>query len=129
MSAAPKRKLFLSRSQLMFEINALRITQQDLDTGLFYMACTERWAFNYGNKSPTNRKIADALNKAQAEGRVEFIEFGDDDSRNWTQLDQLLTRNGFRPIRFRKADGHVHFSAGEAACRCEQLDVIHRGER
>lgn len=127
--AAKKRKLFLSRSQLMIEINAKRITQEDLDTGLFYLACTNMWAASYGSKSAVNRIIADALVKAEVEGRAEFVEFGDDDSRNWVQLDRLLERNGLKKVRFRKADGFVHFSPAEAACRCEQLDAVHRGER
>ena len=107
------RTLFLSYSGLLDLIKTEKVTQQELETGLFFFECTREHVnsnpFDESSVNTLPKRFEDEMHivtaraaviKAQKEGRVAFRP----DRRSsctFTQLYQLLNRNGvtFRPFR------------------------------
>lgn len=91
------KTLFFSFSGLARRMNtASEPTQEQLDTGLFFMACSRDHALDPRNQyvsAEGGRRIREAILKAELEGRCEWRR--DDRVRTFGQLYRLIQAGGY----------------------------------
>lgn len=115
------RKLFVSFTGTIRGLSKGTVTQQDLDTGIFYFGCAkihacapwkpdhgfvcneltwffkdEEGKFDADAAGVVHRALVAAIEKAESDGRVAWRENGL--SNTYGQLSELLAKNGFGPI-------------------------------
>ena len=121
-------KLFVSFTTLLGAIAGNAVSQEDLDTGLFYFGCVRSHAFTPGAEAefdervslkergaPAHEKLIAALTKAEAEGRCRWHR-PDNHTRlaPYTLLNELLEANGIEKLKFVQEDfepGHYCYPA------------------
>jgi hypothetical protein len=127
------RKLFVSIKGAIGALMSGYATAADLDNGLFFLCGTgpEALADDEGLGYPENlvQQLADAMGKAEQEGRGQWslarsvVQEGYNEYR---LINQLLTRNGFRPIDESSASENMRYrqAAVEERLRGQELEVI-----
>lgn len=117
-------KLFVSFTTLLGQIAANAVTQEELDTGLYYFGCIRSHAFAPGAEGefdervglrekggPAHEKLVQALNKAEAEGRCSWHhpELGTRKAP-YTLLNELLVANGIGALPLKSEFEPAHYS-------------------
>lgn len=103
------RKLFVSFTALLREMKNDRVTEKDLERGLFYFGCTRRHAFEPGTQGESNelmwifkdtdeaqathQVLLKYVQKAEADGRCVWREA--DQMNSYEQLNALLVKHGY----------------------------------
>jgi hypothetical protein len=102
------RKLFLSFSGLINQLKEEKVSQEDLDQGIFYFGCTKGHVFGpyeeteaYSADDPDSgrlihEQIKEAVQKAESENRAAYREYGK--RNNIDQLNTLLTAQGYEAL-------------------------------
>ncbi|MDQ7815098.1 MAG: hypothetical protein RDU25_04825 [Patescibacteria group bacterium] len=108
------RHLFVSFTGTLGALKAGKVTESDLETGLFYFGCCREHAIDpWKEKEPCNEvlwffrddvekgrevhaRLVTAIEKAEAEGRCMWRQQGEHQS--YEALNRLLAVNGFDPI-------------------------------
>lgn len=115
------QKVFLSFTQIKFDLLAGSLTYKDLQQGLFHLGCARENILDERNNpagqmlediertegkvvkgrvitySEVFEIIRDALLKAEEEGRIQWRTLADGNS-SWGMLNGLLERNGYRRL-------------------------------
>ena len=111
------RKLFVSFTGLLYALQQKKVSQADLDNGIFYFSCirehaVEPWGSSYNElnnfqredgsvdsdaAATAHRLVIAAITKAEREGRIAWRQ--DRETPNtFRQLNDLLAANGFATI-------------------------------
>ncbi len=128
------RKLFLSFSGLLYALASGKITQDDLNTGLFYFGCRRQHAFhpeqdayneitsvsrdNAGVGERAHALLVEGLIKAEAEGRVNWR--GENENR-YGELSKLLVANGLPELHMSQDQHHSYSYPGVEDLVKEQM--------
>lgn len=127
------RKLFVSIKGAIGALMSGYASASDLDNGLFFLCGTGEESLVDDEKLgyPENRiqQLAVAMRKAEEEGRGQWsmgrpVEW--ESYNEYRVLNQLLTRNGFRPIDERPASEYMRYrqTAVEKRLQGQDLEVI-----
>lgn len=116
-------KLFLSFTGLLYAIAHNSVSEEDLNTGLFYFGCMRGHAYEPGahgeldervllkeKGAPAYAKLVQALAKAESEGRCRW--FRPEPGvlhAPYTLLNELLTTNGVAALQFDEEQDYVQY--------------------
>jgi hypothetical protein len=136
-------KLFVSFTSVLYALKNGRVTETDLQKGLFVFGCTRDHAINPGaqeefvervvkERPDIHQMLVKALLRAEADGRVNWRS-ATDNNVTYEMVDDLLVRNGYRQLMGTREyeemygqpfyRGHYNYPTVE---RCSlQLEVIH----
>lgn len=105
------RKLFVSYTSLLREVSLGRVTDQDLQQGLFYFGCwrqhvmhpgeageADELTWNDGKHAHAYPVIIKALVQAEADGRAAWHNDPERHVNPWQLLDELLGINGLSTL-------------------------------
>lgn len=101
-------KLFVSFTRLLHAIAAESVSQEDLNTGLYFFGCVRSHAFDPAadgafderttlkeKGQPAHEKLVEALRRAESEGRCRWYRpTANQNLPAYEELDFLLTANG-----------------------------------
>lgn len=105
-------KLFVSFTRLLHAIAAESVSQEDLNTGLYFFGCVRSHAFDPAadgafdertalkeKGQPAHEKLVEALRRAEIEGRCRWHRPTDAPGHSaYAELDTLLTANGLKAL-------------------------------
>ncbi len=135
------QKLFVSFTSLLGLVSQGKVSQADLDTGLFFFGCWREHALNPGAAGEPDERswdggkhahahapIVAALLRAEQDGRVAWHNGPNKSGNPWRKLDDLLADNGFRVLHVQHDTScHYGYPAVKAAVAEKglELDVLY----
>lgn len=130
MKECAVRKLFVSIRGAIGALMCGHVTAADLADGLFFLCGTGPATFNEPDypEHPVKRQLADAMQQAEEEGRGRWAKPSDVGKvgGEYTLLNQLLEKHGFKPIDESPADEQIAYRQAAVAARLrgQELEVI-----
>lgn len=132
------RKLFLSFTGTIRGLSEGKVTQQDLDAGIFYFGCAKShacapWKPDHGHvsnelewfykdadaRAVAHRRLIEAFTKAETDGRLAWRPDGGPNS--YGQLNELLAANAIATID--RIDGPDSYCYPEVAEAIEEAGI------